>query len=114
MSFGMNPAPLAGAGRSVGNLDTDASSAVSKLKGALADAEGAVHHPLLAGRIGSVVTDVATQGNRLVHNVGAAGSQIVDAAVQGVQGDEQSAYDQEPAKSLVTEQLPTVTKPINF
>lgn len=112
--WGMNPTELYGAGGNITNLEPDAGRATGALQTSLEEAAGAVHHPHLAGKIRTFATDQATVGNRLRHNVGAAGSQVQNAAVQGDQGDEETVADQAPAAGLVSDLAPVVTKSINY
>lgn len=112
--WGMNPTELKGAGGTVRNLDGDAGSATRSLESSLEEAKGAVHHPLLASKIGTFAVDQATRGNRLKHNVAAAGSQIEKTAVDGDQGDRATVDDQAPATAAFEALAPAVTKTINF
>ncbi|UYM04937.1 hypothetical protein [Solicola gregarius] len=112
-NWGMNADMLYGAGGNVSKLSVPGAQAT---KGMLESAGGAadvVHHPIMRGALNGFVETWATPANRLVHNIEAAGSQVQDAAVTGDQADLDADTEQQPVKSLVSEHLSALSKPIN-
>ena len=113
-NWGMNPESLHGVGGSISRNQTpEARSATSGMLSCADDASGVVHHPIMKGALGGFVETWAGLANRLVHNVEAAGSQIQDAAVTGVDADLEAEDGQRPALAAVTAQQSVLSKPIN-
>ncbi|MGH3360791.1 MAG: hypothetical protein ACRDO7_18450 [Nocardioidaceae bacterium] len=112
-NWGMNPEPLHSAGGNISKLETDASSASKGFLDSVTDAGAAVHHGVVKGALDTYHGTWSTAANRLPQNVNAAGSQVQDAAVSGVQGDEAAHADLNPALSATATAAPMVTKSIN-
>ena len=94
-------------------IQPDAEGARNGFVGSMTDATGAVHHPVMRTALQGYAESWTRPANALVHNVGAAGSQIQGAAVDGAQGDQEAGADLSPAESQATAQAPAVRRPIN-
>lgn len=112
--WGMNPDQLYGAGGNISSLETDATAATNGFKGAIESASGAVFHPTVSGALDTFWQNHAQLANGLPVNVNAAGSQVQGSAVDGVQGDQQTASDQAPARGASEALNTTVPRPINY
>ena len=112
-NFGMNPEQLHGAGGRITSIQPDAQGATSGFVGSISSASGAVHHPIMRTALEGYAETWTKPANALVHNVGAAGSQVQGAAADGVRGDQQAEADLAPGSSAVESQAPAVRRPIN-
>lgn len=97
VGFGINPEPLYQAGRSVSELQGDASSASTKFTSSLTDGSAAVKHAKLQAALSKYNTTWSASAKQLPLDVTAAGNGISNAATAGVQGDNQAAADMTPA-----------------
>lgn len=112
-NWGMNPEALHGAGGSVRKLSEPGDTAGKTMLRSAGGAAEVVHHPIMRGALNGFVETWATPANRLVHNIDAAGSQVQDAAVTGVQADLDADADQRPTTAAVTQHSSLLSKPIN-
>jgi len=99
--YGLEPSGLYASGVSVGDLEGDARSAASGFLTAISEAEGAVHHPVVAGALRSYHGTWSPKANNLPVEVSNTGARISNVATTGVQYANQAA---DPLRSSLLQQ----------
>jgi hypothetical protein len=96
-ALAMNPDELYASGTSIADLAADATSAKTKLLGAMDDAAGAVHHAKLAQALRDYRAEWAPPANQLPTDIESTGNRVSATAVDGVETDNQASTDQQAA-----------------
>jgi len=112
--WGMNPDALHQAGGSLGDLESQATSAKTAFLNALESGGGAVHHAGLTSAIEAYTSTWQTSANNLPTSVRNAGTQVQQTAVTGVESDGQAEVDVTAGPYARTDMAPTpmLTRPI--
>lgn len=111
--YGLEPSGLYSAGVSVADIEGEARSAATGFLTAISEAEGVVHHPVVARALGAYHGSWSSKANNLPVEVRNTGTRISTAATTGVQYDQQAA---DPLRSILQQQQaasPFLQRPIN-
>ncbi len=112
VDYGLNPQPVYQAGRTIADLEGDASAATTKFTTALTDGSGAVHHAGLTSALQEYSSTWSTPARQLADDVASAGNGVSNVGTQGAQSDAQSLFDLTPAQSAANENSTLLTRPI--
>lgn len=112
IDYGLNPQPVYQAGRSIADLEGDASAATTKFTTALTDGAAAVHHSGLTTALQNYSSTWSTPARQLATDVAAVGDGVSNVGSQGAQSDAQSLLDLTPAQSTANESSTLLTRPI--
>ena len=90
--YGIEPEPVYGSGTNIHGLGDDAHAAASGVLKTLDEAQGTVHHPVVAGALGAYRDRHSKDANSLMFSVQDCGSKIATTANITVDGEnEQTA-----------------------
>lgn len=112
IDYGLNPQPVYQAGRSIADLEGDASAATTKFTTALTDGAAAVHHSGLTTALQNYSSTWSTPARQLATDVASVGNGVSNVGSQGAQSDAQSLLDLTPAQSTANESSTLLTRPI--
>ncbi len=111
--WGMNASPLYSSGGRITGLGGDADAAGRGLLNAIADAEGAVHHPTVASALSRFHGTVSQPAHQLGHDVRALGSQVQTTATTGAGADADAFGGLVGAANSTLGSTSTLSRPVN-
>lgn len=112
VDYGLNPQPVYQAGRSIADLEGDASAATTKFTTALTDGAGAVHHSALTTALQNYSSTWSGPASRFPNEVAAVGNGVSNVGSEGAASDAQSLLDLTPAQSAAGNNSSLLTRPI--